>query len=780
MTCRVGLLAVVLVACPAAVAADPPGEWWSEVVEKALGKAGDNRPELEKALTAVPKDQRTGMAFLIANMPDADLKALRADFLLTNTDLAYKARAEAPWGKDVPEEVFLNDVLPYANVDEKRDAWRREFYDLCRPIVKGCKTPTEAALKLNAEVFKKLNVKYSTGRKAPNQSPRESIGQGLASCTGLSIVLSDACRAVCVPARLAGTPLWANKRGNHTWVEIWDGGWHFTGACEPDPNGLDRGWFVADAAQAKKDSPEHAIYAASFRKTGTHFPLVWARRNRDVPAENVTDRYAKPDARKPGTVRVRVRVVGAGGKRVAVPVTVTARDDPKAKLKGTSRGESADANDILGFDLPPGRDYVVTAAGAEKAFQTGTAGKEQVVEVELSQPGAARSAGALRALRAALAAGPGLPAGLADQNFARVPLTKRDAATARALLWEAHAAAVRKDRAAEVKARVLTDGKLEMPFSFTTFGTKPAGGRSLWISLHGGGNAPKRLNDRQWENQKKLYTVEEGIYLAPRAPTNTWNLWHEPHIDRLFGRLIEDLIVLEDVNPDRVYVLGYSAGGDGVYQLAPRMADRWAAAAMMAGHPNGVSLLSLRNVPFALQVGGDDAAYNRNKVAKEYGEQLDRLRKDDPGGYRHLVKIYEGKGHWMDREDRVALPWMAKFARDPVPDRVVWKQTGTPHERSYWLAVPPGEAKVGTLVVAKRDGQTVEIASAEKVGTVLIRFDDRTADLDRPVRVTHGGKELYAGTLPRTVAVMAQTLAGYGDPKLMFDAEVGVELPGGK
>jgi hypothetical protein len=46
---------------------------------------------------------------------------------------------------------------------------------------------------------------------------------------------------------------------------------------------------------------------------------------------------------------------------------------------------------------------------------------------------------------------------------------------------------------------------------------------------------------------------------------------------------------------------------------------------MMAGHPNGVSLLSLRNVPFALQVGGNDAAYNRNKVAREYGDQLARL-----------------------------------------------------------------------------------------------------------------------------------------------------------
>ena len=213
---------------------------------------------------------------------------------------------------------------------------------------------------------------------------------------------------------------------------------------------------------------------------------------------------------------------------------------------------------------------------------------------------------------------------MAAKEFAKAPLTKADAAAARELLWAAHQEIIRKDRAVEVKDRILKDGMLEMPFSFTTFGKKPANGWSLWISLHGGGNAPNTVNDKQWENQKKLYSIEEGIYLAPRAPTNTWNLWHEPHIDRLFARLIEAMVVLEGVDPNRVYLLGYSAGGDGVYQMAPRMADRWAAAAMMAGHPNGVSLLSLRNVPFALQVGANDSAYNRNTVGREYGELLDK------------------------------------------------------------------------------------------------------------------------------------------------------------
>src|SRR5204863_3474873 len=142
------LAVVLLIGCPVAARAEADrGRWWLADVEQALRKAKGNRLELEKALAAVPRDQRKGMAFLIANMPDSDLLSLRSDFLLSNTALAYRARSEVAWAKDIPENLFLNNVLPYANLDEKRDAWRKEFFDLCMPIVKSCKTPSEAAQK---------------------------------------------------------------------------------------------------------------------------------------------------------------------------------------------------------------------------------------------------------------------------------------------------------------------------------------------------------------------------------------------------------------------------------------------------------------------------------------------------------------------------------------------------------------------------------------------------------------------------------------------------------
>jgi hypothetical protein len=378
MVARICFALVVGLCSPYLVSAETPAKWWSDEIAERLSQAKDNKAEIEKALLGTPKEQHKGMAFLIVNMPKKDLLSLKADFLLTNTDLAYKARKEVPWGKDIPEELFLNDVLPYANVDEKRDAWRKEFYDLCMPLVKEAKTPSEAAMKLNGQLFGKLKLGYSTQRKAPNQSPKESIEQGKASCTGLSIVLSDACRAVCIPARIVGTPLWANKRGNHTWVEVWDKDWHFTGACEQDPSGLNRGWFVGDAAQAKKDSFEHAIYAASFKKSKTHFPLVWAMSSKDVPAENVTDRYAKSTP-KADTVRVMIRVLNADKKRVAVPVLVTATE-PKTDLKGTSKDEKADTNDFLTFELARGKEFTIRVGEVEKTIKTPASGEQPVVE----------------------------------------------------------------------------------------------------------------------------------------------------------------------------------------------------------------------------------------------------------------------------------------------------------------------------------------------------------------------------------------------------------------
>lgn len=302
-------------------------------------------------------------------------------------------------------------------------------------------------------------------------------------------------------------------------------------------------------------------------------------------------------------------------------------------------------------------------------------------------------------------------------------------------------------------------------------GVKPTAGRSLYISMHGGGNQAPAFNDQQWENQIKLYSPAEGLYIAPRAPTNTWNLWHESHIDTLFDRLIKAAIVFEDVDPDKVYLMGYSAGGDGVYQLAPRMADQLAAASMMAGHPNETVPLGLRNIGFAIHMGALDSAYNRNTIARHWGVMLDSLQARDLEGYKHVVSLHEGMGHWMKRQDSVAVPWMAKFRRNPLPDRVVWVQDDVHHLSYYWLAIDRAQAVSGAQVVASYSGNHVFIERCD-VSKLYIRLNDRMMDLDKPVVVTYLGNEVFRGKIKRRASVITKTLKERRDPGLIFCAEL--------
>jgi hypothetical protein len=323
---------------------------WEAEAMKALATAGENRPAIEAALAQAPADQREGMAFLAANMPESDLRSLSTEFLLENVRLAYEAWREAPWRDQVPLEIFLNDVLPYANIDERRDDWRGDFRKRFAPMIAGIDDPGKAAAAINRQLFGEVKVRYSTDRPKANQSPYESIEAGRASCTGLSILLIDACRSLGIPARFVGTPLWSDGSGNHSWVEVWDGkAWRFTGAAEPTEDRLDEGWFVARAAMAKRDEPRHAIYAVRFEKSPQRFPMVWARRGKDQPqvyAVNVTVRYAKLKLlRRDGESIVRFRTFDKpGGDRVTAEIKLI-DEAGKAVAEGATRDERFDSND---------------------------------------------------------------------------------------------------------------------------------------------------------------------------------------------------------------------------------------------------------------------------------------------------------------------------------------------------------------------------------------------------------------------------------------------------
>ena len=267
---------------------------------KAVIASSARGAELEALVENTPVEQQRDMAFLLKNMPEFDREAMDLELLKENVEYAHLVREKYAWAKQLPEDVYLHDVLPYHVVDEVRDSWRKELYEMFSPAVDTCRTMYDAVCAVNANIPRLTGVDYNTKREKTNQSPRESMRQGMASCTGLAILLVDAYRAVGIPARFAGTASWHDNRGNHSWTEVWlDGQWRVTEYYFPSK--LDHLWFMPDAAKANAEERTYAIYATRFGKADDWFPMVWAdgdvegRPIEELPkwvgAENVTKRY---------------------------------------------------------------------------------------------------------------------------------------------------------------------------------------------------------------------------------------------------------------------------------------------------------------------------------------------------------------------------------------------------------------------------------------------------------------------------------------------------------
>ena len=236
---------------------------------------------------------------------------------------------------------------------------------------------------------------------------------------------------------------------------------------------------------------------------------------------------------------------------------------------------------------------------------------------------------------------------------------------------------VTEDDTREFEVYTLNHNGNSMKFLMETIGDPDRKGNyPLYITLHGGGSGTPEENNREWRAMFSYYksAVHNGIYIAVRAITDTWDLHFRPESYPLYDRLIQAMIMNYHVDPDRVYLLGFSAGGDGVYQIAPRMADRFAAVNMSSGHPNGVSLLNTANLPFSIQAGirdfyDEDAM--RSLRAAEFEETFQKYNDTYGFGYEHRIYIHVPDGHNYDdygESPCLVLKDPQEFAHRCVPE----------------------------------------------------------------------------------------------------------------
>ena len=315
--------------------------------------------EFSEVLENLSGSRRQAMQFLYAYMPLPDIADYSAEYHLENVDYALKARAEMPWGKQVPVREFLHFVLPVRVNNENLDCSRPAFYKELKERVENL-SMREAVLEVNHWCHEKVTYTPSDIRTS---SPLATVRTAYGRCGEESTFTVAALRAVGIPARQVYTPRWAHTDNNHAWVEAWvDGKWHFLGACEPEPV-LDLAWFNAPASRGmlmhtnvfgRYDGPEEVLSV-----TPCYTEI------------NVTANYAP-------VVTTGINVVDENG--VPLKATVEFKIFNYAEFF-TAAEKETDAEGRTSITTGHGDMVAWASAGGKFGFAKFTAGKERNVKI---------------------------------------------------------------------------------------------------------------------------------------------------------------------------------------------------------------------------------------------------------------------------------------------------------------------------------------------------------------------------------------------------------------
>ncbi|MCP3690587.1 MAG: polyhydroxyalkanoate depolymerase, partial [Planctomycetaceae bacterium] len=108
--------------------------------------------------------------------------------------------------------------------------------------------------------------------------------------------------------------------------------------------------------------------------------------------------------------------------------------------------------------------------------------------------------------------------------------------------------------------------------------------------------------------------------------------------------------------------------------------------------------------------------------------------------------------------------------------KITWKQDDVTHDRFYWLAVDDKNRRRGSLVEASLDEQQITIEKMQGIEQLVLRVNDQMINLDQPLTVRVQGKEVFNGSVNRTIGIIAKTLMERSDPTSIFSAEVTVSV----
>ncbi len=296
-----------------------------------------------------------------------------------------------------------------------------------------------------------------------------------------------------------------------------------------------------------------------------------------------------------------------------------------------------------------------------------------------------------------------------------------------------------------------------------------------------------------------------SAYFIPQIPNEGgWYRWWQRSKQFAWESLFRGALLRDDIDPSRLYLFGISEGGYGSQRLASFYADYLAAAGPMAGGEplKNAPAENLSNIGFSLLTGANDKGFYRDYLTRLTAEALDSLEELYPAGYRHNVRLIEGRGHHIDYSP--TTPWLSHFKRNATPRHFVWEdfemdgrhragfynllsaeRPDRPRRTRYDVDIANNVVNIAvenvTYTCIERDPQFgIELRfrrtyEEAQHGEITVFLDENLVDLLRPVTINVNGRRMLKAKPTLSTASLIEAVCAFGDPLRLFPASFKVK-----
>lgn len=321
-----------------------------------------------------------------------------------------------------------------------------------------------------------------------------------------------------------------------------------------------------------------------------------------------------------------------------------------------------------------------------------------------------------------------------------------------------------------------TGAQLNVPFQFNGANYSysiyvpseydPAKEYPLLVMLHGAGFKGDAYIDRYGDFPEK----NGYILLCPSGTSEWWSNTEEAFLTGLIGAVKAKY----HVDPDRVFLAGFSNGGIGTWSIGLHNPGLFAGLLPMAGALNEAEayLPNSLNLPILIIHGTKDQT-----IPFEAGREA--FNKITAVGHKNIQlldypeeKPMAGGHYFPTHKVQDIFAWLADRKRIDFPAELHCASEDKRLNNFNWLKLDDFTA---AEITASASNNKITLNIAGAVNKLTVRLNDRMIDYSKPVEITVNGKTAFNGAAVKNITALLTGFKNSRDYKKIFFTEIAVD-----